>query len=159
MKPTSSLLAQRIIKRRQHNPTAPQKQHRPNQPGSPRLGAVAIIALAAGSYGLYQQNQATKAQLFASEQRIAELERTLSATGEEMGESAGAMRAKLSELTEKTDELWSQMDKLWASAWRRNQSEIKELQKQTNNIASTNNSKRHAIGCRCHRANPVAGAE
>ena len=101
------------------------------------LGAVAIIALAAGSYGLYQQNQATKAQLFASEQRIAELERTLSATGEEMGESAGAMRAKLSELTEKTDELWSQMDKLWASAWRRNQSEIKELQKQTNNIAST----------------------
>ncbi|KZX01586.1 hypothetical protein JL49_04285 [Pseudoalteromonas luteoviolacea] len=99
------------------------------------LGAISIIALAAGSYGLYQQNQTTQAQLLESTKRIAELERTLSATGEEMGASAGAIQAKLAALSERTDELWSQMDKLWASAWRRNQSEIKKLKDQTSSIA------------------------
>ncbi|KZN30718.1 hypothetical protein N474_13255 [Pseudoalteromonas luteoviolacea CPMOR-2] len=101
------------------------------------LGALSIVALAAGSYGLYQQNQATQAQLLESTKRIAELERTLSATGEEMGESAGAIQAKVTALSERTDELWSQMDKLWASAWRRNQSEIKKLKEQTNQIAKS----------------------
>ncbi|MCF2856661.1 hypothetical protein L1286_04220 [Pseudoalteromonas sp. SMS1] len=101
------------------------------------LGAAAIIALAIGSYGLYQQNQAIQAQLFESTKRIAELEHTLSATGEEMGESAGAIQVKLVALTERTDELWSQMDKLWASAWRRNQSEIKQLKEQTTRIANS----------------------
>ncbi|MBQ4837680.1 hypothetical protein [Pseudoalteromonas luteoviolacea] len=100
------------------------------------VGTAAIITLTAGIYGLYQQNQAMQAQLFESTKRIAELERTLSATGEEMGLSAGAMQANLKALSERTDELWSQMDKLWASAWRRNQSDIKKLKEQTSNIAS-----------------------
>ncbi|MCG7546634.1 hypothetical protein [Pseudoalteromonas sp. Of7M-16] len=106
------------------------------------LGTAAIITLTAAVYGLYQQNQATQAQLFESTKRIAELERTLSATGEEMGLSAGAMQANLKALSERTDELWSQMDKLWASAWRRNQSEIKKLKEQTSTIAS--NQTKHA---------------
>ncbi|KZN61844.1 hypothetical protein N473_21900 [Pseudoalteromonas luteoviolacea CPMOR-1] len=101
------------------------------------VGSAAIIALAFSAYGLYKQNQATQAQLIESTKRIAELERTLSATGEEMGLSAGAMQANLTALSERTDELWSQMDKLWASAWRRNQSEIKKLKEQTNAIASS----------------------
>ncbi|MFC3031014.1 hypothetical protein ACFOEE_00515 [Pseudoalteromonas fenneropenaei] len=101
------------------------------------LSAVAIIALAAGGFGLYQQNLATQAQLKASEQRIAELERALSATGEEMGESAGAIQAKLSAVATRTDELWTQMDNLWASAWRRNQAEIKELKEQSDKFANS----------------------
>lgn len=91
------------------------------------IGIIAIMAFGAAGYSLYQQNLATKAQLIASEKRIAELERALSATGEEMGQSAGAIQAKLAAVATRTDELWTQMDKLWASAWRRNQAEIKEL--------------------------------
>lgn len=95
------------------------------------LCIVSIIGFSVGGYTLHQQNLKTQAKLFASEQRIQELERALSATGEEMGESAGAIKAKLNAITERTDELWTQMDKLWASAWRRNQSEIKKLREQT----------------------------
>ena len=95
------------------------------------LCIVSIIGFSIGGYTLHQQNLKTQAKLFASEQRIQELEQALSATGEEMGESAGAIKAKLNAITERTDELWTQMDKLWASAWRRNQSEIKKLREQT----------------------------
>mgnify|MGYP001944568036 CR=1 FL=1 len=91
------------------------------------LGAISIIALAAGGYTLYQQNLATQVQLAASNQRIAELESALSATGEEMGESTIALKVKLEAISEKAEKLWSEMDKLWASAWRKNQSEIKAL--------------------------------
>ncbi|PCK29635.1 hypothetical protein [Pseudoalteromonas piscicida] len=104
------------------------------------LSLLSIVGLAAAGVGLYQQNAATQAQLLASTQRIAELEQTLSATDEEMDLSAGAMQAKLTALTERTDELWSQMDKLWASAWRRNQSEIKQLEAQANNAAKSQTS-------------------
>ncbi|MAD89881.1 MAG: hypothetical protein CMK64_09280 [Pseudoalteromonas sp.] len=108
-----------------------------NSPVALILGVVSLIGLAVGGYTLHQQNLETQTKLVAAEQRIADLERALSATGEEMGESAGAMRAKLTALAERTDELWTQMDKLWASAWRRNQSEIKALQQQTNKLADT----------------------
>lgn len=101
------------------------------------LGIISVVTLAAGGFTLHKQHLETKAQLAASELRIAELERALSATGEEMGESAGAIRAKLTAVSERTDELWTQMDKLWASAWRRNQSEIKSLKEQTTKIASS----------------------
>jgi septal ring factor EnvC (AmiA/AmiB activator) len=33
------------------------------------------------------------------------------------------------ELANRAEELWGQMDKLWASAWRRNQKDIKDLSK------------------------------
>ncbi len=98
------------------------------------LCMVSIIGFSVGGYTLHQQNLKTQAKLFTSEQRIIELERALSATGEEMGESAGAIKAKLNAITERTDELWTQMDKLWASAWRRNQSEIKKLREQTTSL-------------------------
>ncbi|MDE3273946.1 hypothetical protein [Pseudoalteromonas sp. G4] len=107
------------------------------------ISFAAILGLAAGGYFLHQQNLKTQAQLVASEQRIAELESALSATGEEMGESAGAIKAKLSALSKRTDELWSQMDKLWASAWRRNQSEIKKLEELT---ASNQSKQTKAVG-------------
>ncbi|MCG9759137.1 hypothetical protein CWC29_012080 [Pseudoalteromonas sp. S4498] len=104
------------------------------------ISIAAIIALAASVFGLYGQLSATQTQLLESTKRIAELEHTLTATDEEMDLSAGAMQAKLNTLTERTDELWSQMDKLWASAWRRNQSEIKKLEEQASNNAKSQTS-------------------
>ncbi|MFD2166579.1 hypothetical protein ACFSJY_09900 [Thalassotalea euphylliae] len=88
---------------------------------------VLYAAIAGGAYWFYQQDIKGEQALEAAEQRIVELERQLSATDEEMGESTVAMRAKLEGLIEKTDTLWGEMDKLWASAWRKNQSQIKEL--------------------------------
>ncbi len=104
------------------------------------LAFIIAIGAAGMSYWLYQQKLLQDAALADAESRVAELERRLSATGEEMDQSAGALRVKVSELSDKTDELWSQMDKLWASAWRKNQAEIKELSEtQSRNTRSLNN--------------------
>ncbi|MFT6897634.1 MAG: head-tail adaptor [Paraglaciecola sp.] len=92
------------------------------------LAVLLLVVLLAGAigYGFYtiqlQQQVVIKAQ-----QRITDLERRLSDTGEEIGESAVAIQVRVTELSDKTQELWEQMDKLWASAWRKNQSEIKDL--------------------------------
>lgn len=88
---------------------------------------IVYIALAGACYWFYLENIKLKDQQADAEQRIVQLEQQLSATGEEIGESTVALKVKLEALTEKSNELWSEMDKLWASAWRRNQSEIKEL--------------------------------
>lgn len=99
---------------------------------------VLIIALAAcgASYWLYQQKLAQDAALSNAADRISDLERRLSATGEEIGQSAVALQVKVTELNDKTDELWVQMDKLWASAWRRNQTDIESLTKKTTSQTS-----------------------
>ncbi len=86
---------------------------------------ILLTCVGGGGWWLDQKDRINLELIEASEQRIRELENQLSATGEEMGESAGAMRARLSTLTEKTEELWKQMDKLWSSAWRKNQQDIK----------------------------------
>ncbi|MFT4936992.1 MAG: chromosome segregation ATPase, partial [Paraglaciecola sp.] len=90
---------------------------------------VVIIGIAG-----YWSNLQYKSDL-AAQARIAELERRLSATGAEMDQSAVALQVKVTELSEKTNQLWEQMDKLWASAWRRNQEEIKSL---TNSLKTQN---------------------
>lgn len=64
----------------------------------------------------------------ANEKRILSLENKLSTTGEEIGNSTVALQVKVNELSNRSQELWEQMDKLWASAWRRNQQEIKSLE-------------------------------
>jgi chromosome segregation ATPase len=84
-------------------------------------------------YTVLQQAQSNNIQL---ESRITELESRLSATGEDMDQSAAALQVKVSELSVKTEDLWGQMDKLWASAWRRNQSEIGDLNKTVMNLKS-----------------------
>ncbi|MGY0640336.1 MAG: hypothetical protein ACW7DM_06135, partial [Paraglaciecola chathamensis] len=87
-----------------------------------------IIILAAGiGYTAYTIEQ-QKLVIIEAQKRIGDLENRLSATGEEMDQSAVALQVKVTELSAKTQELWDQMDKLWASAWRRNQSEIKDLE-------------------------------
>ena len=90
-----------------------------------------IIVGAAGYWSFQQYKVLQQAQISNTEleSRITELENRLSATGEDMDQSAAALQVKVSELSVKTEDLWGQMDKLWASAWRRNQSEIGELNK------------------------------
>ncbi|MDC0601921.1 hypothetical protein OAP14_02700 [Aliiglaciecola sp.] len=107
------------------------------------LVLVFIVALssAGANYWLYQQKLASDAALNSAVDRVTELERRLSATGEEMDQSAGALRVTVSELTEKTDELWNQMDKLWASAWRKNQAEITQLNERLNQTENQTNRK------------------
>ena len=83
-----------------------------------------IIIGAAGYWSLEQYKVLQQAQ-----SRITELESRLSATGEDMDQSAAALQVKVSELSAKTEHLWTEMDKLWASAWRRNQTEIGALNK------------------------------
>ncbi|WP_166425025.1 hypothetical protein [Paraglaciecola sp. 20A4] len=87
-----------------------------------------ILLLGAGiGYTAYTIEQ-QKLVIVEAQKRIADLENRLSATGEEMDQSAVALQVKVGELSAKTQDLWEQMDKLWASAWRRNQSEIKDLE-------------------------------
>lgn len=115
--------------RRSVTPAASETPQAPSK-SSPALTTFLVIAylgLAGTGYFFYQENEKLKATLANSNSRIAQLEDQLSATGEEMGESTVALRAKLEAITEKTNTLWGEMDKLWASAWRRNQTEIKEL--------------------------------
>ena len=87
-----------------------------------------ILLLGAGiGYTAYTIEQ-QKLVIVEAQKRIGDLENRLSATGEEMDQSAVALQVKVGELSAKTQDLWEQMDKLWASAWRRNQSEIKDLE-------------------------------
>ena len=88
---------------------------------------IIYLVLAGASWFFYQENIKLQALISNSEQRIQQLENQLSATGEEMGESTIALKVKLEAISEKTEKLWGEMDKLWASAWRKNQTEIKAL--------------------------------
>jgi chromosome segregation ATPase len=89
------------------------------------------VALAGSGWYFNQQQLNVEQLLESSSGRIQLLENQLSATGEEMGESAIALKVKLESISEKTELLLSEMDKLWASAWRKNQKEIKELNSQS----------------------------
>lgn len=89
---------------------------------------LAIASSGAAGYLFYTQQQ-NQLALDNASARILELENRLSATGEEMGNSTVALQVKVTELANRSEELWQQMDKLWASAWRRNQQDIKDLAK------------------------------
>jgi hypothetical protein len=97
---------------------------------------VSYAAIAGGGWYFYQQQLQLNKALDSSEQRIQQLENQLSATGEEMGESTIALKVKLEAISEKTELLLKEMDKLWASAWRKNQKEIKALNSQSKKMAS-----------------------
>ncbi len=97
---------------------------------SPVWTSLLLILILGGlgaSYWLYQQQAKLTQTLTSAQERILELENQLSATGAEMGESAVVIQARVNQLDAKSKELWDQMDKLWASAWRRNQSDIKDV--------------------------------
>lgn len=96
-----------------------------------------LFFVALGGAGAYWSSEQYNV-LQQAQERITELESRLSATGEEMDQSTVALGVKVKELSAKTQELWDQMDKLWASAWRRNQSELKDLTKSVNTLKANN---------------------
>lgn len=96
---------------------------------------IPYLAIAGGGWYFYQQQTSLTTNLNNSMARIQQLENQLSATGEEMGESTIALKVKLEAISEKTELLLSEMDKLWASAWRKNQKDIKKLNSQSKKIA------------------------
>jgi chromosome segregation ATPase len=123
---TSPVINQELPKTKSAAMTSPSSS---NSSALSKLSTVFIYLLIGGAgYLGYQENIKTTALLTSAEQRIAGLERQLSATGEEMGESAIEMKVRLETLGKTSDKLWLEMDKLWASAWRKNQSQIKGLQ-------------------------------
>ena len=117
---------------------------------------VIYLALAGAAWFFYQENIKLQSSIASSDQRIQQLENKLSATGEEMGESTVALKVKLEAMTKKTEQLWVEMDKLWASAWRRNQSEIKEVRSKSLKQLNVVNSNKTEIG---HVKSVVAGLE
>ena len=112
----------------------PQQAVKPKKPSSVAkicLMLMPYVVLAGTGWYFYQQQVSVNSVVESSSQRIQQLENQLSATGEEMGESTIALKVKLEAIGEKTELLLSEMDKLWASAWRKNQKEIKELNSQS----------------------------
>jgi uncharacterized coiled-coil protein SlyX len=91
------------------------------------FGILFLLIIIVGAAGYWSSEQYKVSQ--QAQSRITELESRLSATGEDMDQSAAALQVKVSELSAKTEHLWTEMDKLWASAWRRNQTEIGALNK------------------------------
>ena len=103
-------------------------------PSKASLSAIQVIlilipylALSGAAWYFYQYQLKVATELNNSQQRIQQLENQLSATGEEIGESTVALKVKLESIGKKTELLLTEMDKLWASAWRKNQKQIKEL--------------------------------
>lgn len=111
-------------------PAAPQTVVKSNNKLVIVLSIVSAIAIFSCVF-LFLQLEDTKSALTQNQSRIQTLENRLSATGEEIGNSTVELQVKVTELSAKADELWEQMDKLWASAWRRNQQEIKALEQST----------------------------
>ena len=103
------------------------------------------LLIAGAAYWVYQQHIKTNAIIDSAEQRIASLEHQLSATGEEMGESAVEMKVRLETLGKTSDKLWEEMDKLWASAWRKNQSQIKTLQRSNKSLTDLTTAQRKEV--------------
>lgn len=106
---------------------------------------MSYLAVAGSGWYFYQQQLKLTSALNGSDQRIQQLENQLSATGEEMGESTVALKVKLEAISEKTELLLTEMDKLWASAWRKNQKEIKELNSQSKKITSQQSKNTNAV--------------
>ncbi|MCF2948169.1 hypothetical protein L0668_08635 [Paraglaciecola aquimarina] len=117
------------------------KGSEPEEPSAPAKGPSWFVFLllfsATIGAGVYWSSEQYKV-LQQAQTRISELENRLSATGEEMDQSTVALGVKVKELSAKTKELWDQMDKLWASAWRRNQADIKALEKSVATLTANN---------------------
>ena len=107
------------------SPESPQEKTGSSRNSPSWFSLILVLALVLAPMAYWSYEQQTVLQ--TAQVRIGELEGRLSATGEEMDQSAVALQIKVSELSAKTQDLWEQMDKLWASAWRRNQAEIEAL--------------------------------
>ena len=116
---------------------------------------IPYFALAGTGWYFYQQHVNVNNMLTSSFARIQQLENQLSATGEEIGESTIALKVKLEVISEKTELLLSEMDKLWASAWRRNQEEIKALNSKSINMAQQQDKNTRSVSQQSSALNDV----
>ena len=97
---------------------------------------VAVLALLIGlaacgaAFFLYQQSVQLNQALLLANQRIADLEGKLSTTDDSVTQSSAQMQVKIRELA-------SEVDKLWASAWRKNDSRLGELEAAMKKAAGT----------------------
>jgi hypothetical protein len=93
--------------------------------GSSRYVAILALLLALATAAvaglLYQQTVRLDAALGQANLRIADLEGKLSVTGDNVSQSSAAMQIKIKELA-------GEVDKLWASAWRKNDGRLTELE-------------------------------
>jgi chromosome segregation ATPase len=101
--------------RAQSTKKSSKKSSSPDEPSSifnppSWLAILLLLAIIVGvtSYWSYQQYEV----LQQAQSRITDLESRLSATGEDMDQSAAALQIKVSELSVRTEDLWEQMDKL-----------------------------------------------
>lgn len=115
----------RVVPKTSATPPPPVQGH--SNPGLLIFALLLGLASSGLSAYLFWQHTQQATALQQADLRIADLENRLSATGEEMGNSTVALQVKVNELSNRAEALWEQMDKLWASAWRRNQKDIKEL--------------------------------
>ncbi len=99
------------------------------------LALVSLVAAGAAGY-LYMELQKANTTISSNIDRLLTLEDRLSATGEEMGSSTASLQVLVSENAEKAAANFEQIDKLWASAWRRNQKELKDLTNEVSSVKS-----------------------
>jgi hypothetical protein len=118
---------------------------------------IPYFALAATGWYFYQQQVSINNMLASSSARIQQLENQLSATGEEIGESTIALKVKLEAISEKTELLLSEMDKLWASAWRKNQEEIKALNSKSIDMAQQQDKNTRSVNLQNNALNDLKG--
>jgi hypothetical protein len=109
-------------------PRAPRQEPAVSAPAAggsiPYLAILALVvglATAAVAGLLYQQTVRLDAELAQANLRIADLEGKLSVTGDNVNQSSAAMQVKIKELG-------GEVDKLWASAWRKNDGRLTELE-------------------------------
>ena len=86
------------------------------------FGLIVALATAAIAGLLFQRSLQLEAALAQSNQRIQDLEGKLSTTDDSVNQSSAAMQVKIKELA-------GEVDKLWASAWRKNDARLVELEK------------------------------
>ena len=105
--------------------------------GARLLIAVSVAVAVAACVWVWQLEQRLDALETASGLRIEDLEGRIADTDEGRQQSAAQSDQRISELAKKVDALADEVDKLWASAWRRNQASIAELEKQIEKLRGT----------------------
>ena len=110
--------------------------------GSARLvaGLALFLGLAASGVGFYLYQEAVRLDgaLNQANQRIADLEGKLSTTDDSVNQSSAQMQVKIKELG-------GEVDKLWASAWRKNDGRLTELESAMKKAAGTFDSQQRRL--------------
>ena len=99
---------------------------------TPLLVMALIIGIAgcAAAFLLWQQAGRLEQSLLQANQRIADLEGKLSTTDDSVTQSSAQMQVKIKELA-------GEVDKLWASAWRKNDGRLTQLEGSMKKAAGT----------------------